>query len=101
MDIDIYREEKNMDGNRFNQLISGLANWIDVEVLAQALVEELEDAYDRCEVEHDITLPALKKFYLSLLGNINEDARYFVGSYRHDIDDGKFDRDTPDLYKFF
>lgn len=67
-----------MNEDKFNQLISDLADWIDVEVLAQALVEEFEDAYDRCGVENDITLPALKKFYLSLLGNINEDAKYFV-----------------------
>lgn len=90
-----------MDNDKFNQLISDLANWIDVETLAQALVECLEQAYDICDVEYRVTLPALKRFYLSLLGNFSEDARYFAEVYKERIEAGKFDQESPDLYKFW
>lgn len=67
-----------MNEDKFNQLISDLADWIDVEVLSQNLVESLEKAYIRYDIEGEITLSVLKEFYLSLLGNIDENARYFV-----------------------
>jgi hypothetical protein len=60
------------------QMISDLADWIDTDILAEALMEYLEDAYCKYNIENKVTLPMLKEFYLGLLEEFGEHAKYFV-----------------------
>lgn len=60
------------------QMISDLADWIDKEILAESLMEYLEDAYCLYNIENEVTLPMLKEFYLRLLEEFGENAKYFV-----------------------
>ena len=60
------------------QLGSDLADWIDINVLAQTLMEYLEMGYEKHDIKNEITLDMLKKFYLYLLGDFDDHAKYFV-----------------------
>ena len=41
-------------------------------------MEYLEDVYCRYNIENEVTLPMLKEFYLRLLEEFGEHAKYFV-----------------------
>jgi len=60
------------------QMISDLGDWIDVKALALTLMNALDEGYDRHDIKNEITLEMLKEFYLYVLGDFFDHAKYFV-----------------------
>lgn len=71
-------EAENMNERNRLQMISDLADWIDKEILAEALMEYLEDAYCEYDIENEVTLSMLKELHLCLLQEFGEHAKSFV-----------------------
>ena len=81
-------------------MTSDLADWIDIKVLAQALMEALEMGYDRHDIKNDITLDMLKDFYLYVLGDFSDHAKYFVEKKKGygELEEKDFLEDDDDNY---
>lgn len=69
---------EKMNNKDWWQMVSELADWIDTRVLAEDLLGALEIGYEKHDIKNGITLDMLKKFYLYLLGDFDDHAKYFV-----------------------